>query len=270
MRRLIIVPVLIAAMSAAAWAVPVPWDLGLPPSIQVNFNGDGVFDQTPAPALDLGDGFPAAPVIGTELFGVANISEIDAVGSGDILWTPAAGTEMTLSFWDAVNTGSSRTFVPGALVINATYEDGARLVILQDDSADYDTTGGAVLFNTTNGNYPTVYDPADPDELVFLDLLLSSNTSTIVFSTAGGPPGSFISGTFDSTNVTILGGVGADQFQNAIKAHGGVFTLNLLPAPWLYNADTDVILTTVPAPTALLSLLSGLALLGGVRLRRKA
>lgn len=274
MRKLTVAMALCLALAASAAAVPTPWNLGLPDNMEVNFNGDGVFHQTLPPQHDA-NGYPLPLLTGMELFGVANITAIDEVGPGTILWTPPAGMEMTLSFWDAVVSSSVIAYDdPNLRIISSTYNDGARLVLVQDDSVDYNSTGGPGPFDTNTGDYPTVYTlppggaAADADELVFLDLLLDMNTSSLTWSKVGGAPGQFISATFDSLSVTILGGVGASQFQQVIKGHGTVFTLNLTPGSWLYNADVDVIALTIPAPASLISVLTGLVCLGGYGIRR--
>ncbi len=271
MRKLLLCAVLLVAISATAR--PTCWDLGLPPGTDVNFNGDGVFDQQGV-ELPRGviirptDGTPVGLEIGTELFGVAKISEIDAVGTGEVLFTVPAGKDMTFSFWDATVASSGVVFENSSVVvISNVYNDNAKIAIVQDDSADYSTTGGPSLFNLTTGNYPTVYDPADPGEELFLLLGLSNNQSTFTWSKTSH---TLLSASFDSLDVDILGGSGASQFVDALKAHGDTFTLNLGAGDWLYNADTDIQFTSVPAPAALLSLFSGLALLGGSRLRRKS
>jgi len=271
MKRLLLCVALLVAFSATA--LPTCWDLGLPSNTAINFNGDGVFDQQGV-ELPRGviirptDGTPVGLEVGTELFGVAKVSEIDKVGTGEVLFTVPAGKDMTFSFWDATVASSSTIFEDNSIVIiKNVYDDNAKIAIVQDDSADYNTTGGPSLFNLTNGNYPTVYDPADSGEALFLLLNLSDNESTFTWSKTSH---TLLSASFDSLDVDILGGCGAAQFENALKAHGDTFTLNLGAGDWLYNADTDIQFTSVPAPAALLSLFSGLALLGGSRLHRKS
>jgi len=279
MRKLLLCAVMLLAFTATALPSPTCPDLGLPPGTEVNVHGHGVFDQAffleddvTAPIRTRGvifdsNGRPVALVPGTELFGVANIEVIDAVGSGNILWTPPAGTEMTLSFWDAFVTSSATVFdSPTTRIIETTYADDALVNLIWEDTSDYNTTAGPLPFDLANGFYPTVYEAADPDEMVFLQLSLSNNESTLTWDKVHNR---FLSASFDSTDVKILVGCGADQFASAVGGHGDVFTLNLGPKDWLYNADTDIQFNTVPAPTALFSLFSGLALLGGYRLRRK-
>ncbi len=274
MKRLLVAVALVLALGAVASAAPTCWDLGLPANTLVNFNGDGVFDQTIPPAQRL-DGFPAALTLGTELFGVAHITAVDSVGPGGVLWTPPAGGEMTLSFWNAVVTSSATVYEDAnTLVIASTYADGARMAIIQDDSADYDSTGGPSLFDTATGDYPTVYTlpaggaAADPDEMLFLDLSLGSCTSTLTWSKVGGAPGALISSTFDSMSVQAIGGCGMPQFDAFVKGHGSVLTLNLSPGDWFYNADVDIVGLTIPAPASLISLLTGLVCLGGYGFRK--
>jgi hypothetical protein len=247
------------------------WDLGLPSHTVVNFQGHGAFDQNPGPNVDPATGLPLPLTIGTELYGVAKIDNIVRVSDLQLLFTPPAGKEMTLSFWDAIVATSNQILVPDGIggtldIINSTFNDGARIQIMTDDSADYKITGGPSLFNQATGFYPTVDTlGADPGETLFLDLVLNEGSSTLTYDSKLG----FLSASFNSNEVNILGGCGADQFANAVKGHGDVLTLSFGPN-WLYNANTNVLMTTVPAPAALISLVSGLALVGGSRLRRKA
>jgi hypothetical protein len=268
---------LVVVLAFTATALPNPaWDLGLPSGTLVNFEGHGAFDQNPLPTVTAGVPDPLA--VGTELFGIGKIDDVRRVSDLSLLFTPAAGKEMTESFWNAIVATSVQTFSTRNIgttkhpiidvvdTITSTFNDGARLVLVQDDTADYNPTGGPTLFNQATGNYPTVYTHGvDPGEEVFLDLVLNGGYSTISFSAHKG----FLSGSFDSNDVVLIGGVGAPQFASVAKGHGEVISLNF-GRNWLYNANTNVLATTVPAPAALISLFSGLALLGGYRLRRKS
>jgi len=271
MRKLLLCAAMLVAMSATALPIVSAPDLGLPMGTEVNVHGHGVFDQKGVElyrGVELDSkGIPTGLEVGTELFGVANIEVIDAVGSGAILWTPPAGTEMTLSFWNAFVTDSYVSSDNGTYrEITTDYADNAKVYLIWEDTFDYSTVAGPAGFDTATGHYNTVYEAADPDEVVFLELNLNSNESTLTWDEKHNR---FLSASFDSPDVTITGGAGADQFASAVGAHGDVFTLNLGAGKWLYNADTDIQLNTIPAPTALFSLFSGLALLGGYRLRRK-
>jgi len=51
--------------------------------------------------------------------------------------------------------------------------------------------------------------------------------------------------------VDIIGGCGANQFEDGLKARGSTFTMNSELCDWLHNTDTDIQLITGPAPEAL-------------------
>lgn len=291
MKRLTGAMVLLMLLGAVAMAVPV--DLGLPANQWVNIDGNGLFDQTPQP--DPSDPLaPAAP--GTEFFGIGTISGVALLYPPNTeLWDPddvTPGTpddfEMTFTFWDAiVATSSVRQSVNGlgetVLTYDLTYNDGARVMLVQDTTADYNTLGGPGLFDLQDGEYPTVYTLEDagydsdglPDgtspkavtddagEEVFLDMLLSNCYSTLTYNSTWGWHG----GTFIANTLEVIGGSGAPQFQQF--GGGDAFILSILPVGnWLYAADIDIQLQAVPAPTALISLMTGLVCLGGFRFRR--
>jgi len=277
MRKLLLCAALLIGLTATA--LPSCWDLGLPPNTLIDINSHGAFDQV-APegsqnfrGVIFGtDGRPVAIENGTEIYGVTNVKVISDAITTDELWEPATDTDMNMSFWGAEVT-DSESFTTGTgtnkiIHIENNYSD-AHLIITTDDSADYDSTLGPGVFNTATGYYPNVYDPADTGETVFLDLLLSDCTGEVLWNYASN---TFRSGSFTSDQITIVGGCGADQFQQAILAQGNVLRINIGEGLWLYDANTDVFLQTsnVPAPAALMSLFSGLALLGGYRLRRRS
>lgn len=287
MKRVTGAMALLLFFGAVAMAVPV--DLGLPANQWVNFNGNGFFDQTPQPdPLD-----PLAPTApGTEFYGIGTISDVSLLFTpGTEIWDPDDVTpatpddfEMTFSFWNAVVATSSVTTLPGGdLLYTLTYLDGARVLLAQDFSADYDALAGPGLFDLQDGEYPTVYtledagydsdgllDASSPmavaddaDEEVFLDMILSNAQSTLTWSATYGWQG----GTFIANTLEVIGGSGASQVQKFGAADA--FILHYLPAgSWLYAADIDIQLQAVPAPTALISLMTGLACLGGYRFRR--
>jgi hypothetical protein len=162
-------------------------------------------------------------------------------------------------------------------IITSTFADGARLQVLTDNHADYKATGGPGLYNKATGYYPTVdMLGARPSEDMFLDLQLNDGIMTLSYDKKYG----FLSATFDSNDVVIIGGDGASQFQNAVLDFAGLIkgpgytASKTKTANWMYNDNTNVLMNTaiatVPAPGALISLFSGLTLMGGYRLRRKS
>lgn len=287
---MVLVGLCVAALCAPAVAAV---DLGLPPATEINFDGNGVFDQTVAGSFDIFGPLPAA--IGTEVFGVGTISDVALLSDlGNQVWTPAdvgPNFEMTFTFFDAVVTSSARTFVgtPGLSqgFLSADYADGARLLLVSDTSKDFDSTGGPGLFDLQDGEYPTVYTledagynddgladatsgfiiANDPDEEVFLDLLLSGNSSVLSFS----PTVGFLGGSFVSTSIEILGGTGASQFHDFLGSDGtaNAFILRFQPTSWAFGGDIDIQLKSVPEPSTLVFLGTGLASLLGYRIRRK-
>lgn len=261
---------LLLLLGAVAMAVPV--DLGLPANEWVNFNGNGFFDQTPPPdPLD-----PLAPTApGTEFFGIGTISDVSLLFSpGTKIWDPDDVTpeilkdfEMTFTFWDAIVDTSSVTWAgtpdESKATFEVTYYDGARVMLVQDSTADY-AAGVPASFDLTTGEYPTVYTAgADADEEVFLDMLLSNCNSTLSWDPAHGWQG----GTFIANTLQVIGGSGAPQVQQFGGADA--FILSILPVgDWLYAVDVDIQLQAVPAPTALISLMTGLVCLGGYGFKR--
>ena len=268
-------------------------NLGLPVATEINFDGNGIFSQTAAGTFDAFGPLPASA--GTEIFGVGTISDVALLSDlGNQVWVPAnvgPNFEMTFTFFNAVVTSSARTFVgtPGLSqgFLTADYADGARILLVSDTSRDFSSAGGPGLFDVQDGEYPTVYTledvgynadglpdatsgfiiANDPDEEVFLDLLLSGNSSTINFS----PTVGFLGGSFVSTSVEILGGTGASQFRDFFGPDGtaDAFILRFQPTSWAFGGDIDIQLTTVPEPSTLVFLGTGLASLLGYRIRRK-
>jgi len=285
-RKLLVLVALCLALFAAPAMATV--NLGLPPATPVNFDGNGVFDQTVPGAFDnLG---PLPVSTGTELFGTGTISDVVIVPNfGTPVWKPSdSGVEMTFVFWDAFVTSSSRTWTgtPGAsnAILSADYADGARMLLVTDTTPDFSSTGGPGRFDLANGDYPTAYTlggggyhqsnlptPSTPftlspdaGEEVFLDLSLSGNSSTLTWN----PTRGFLSGAFTSTQVEIMGGTGASQFADMFGS-ADAFLFRFSPTGWAFGGDVDVQLTTVPEPATLIFLGTGLASLIGYRLRRK-
>ncbi len=271
MKRLTGAVALLFIFAAVAMAAPV--DLGLPANQLVNFSGFGFFDQDPPP--DPADPL-AAPPIGTELFGLGAIQDVRLFPIGTKLWDPndvGGNFEMNFSFWNAIVETSDATWqgVPGAsnLQFNLTYEDGARLLLIQDYEGVYNTIGAGDPADFQRegdpnpGYHPSVYeDTADQD--VFLEMVLTNMASTFTWSPTFGWQG----GTFIANSLQVVGGVGADQVQQF--GQGNAFVLSFLPeGPWLYAAEVDVILRAIPAPTALISLLTGLVFVGGYGFKRR-
>ncbi len=291
MKRAIGAVALLLLFGAVAMAVPV--DLGLPANQWVNFDGNGLFDQTPQPdPLD-----PLAPTVpGTEFFGVGTISGVSLLFPPNTeLWDPDDVTplvpndfEMTFTFWDAIVATSVRTSSLNPLgelvyTYELTYNDGARVMLVQDSTADYNTAGGPGAFDLQDGEYPTVYTledagydsdgllditspkavADDAGEEVFLDMLLSNCYSTLTYNFVHGWQG----GTFIANTLQVIGGSGSPQVQQFGGADA--FILSILPVGnWLYAADIDIQLQAVPAPTALISLMTGLVCLGGYGFKR--
>jgi hypothetical protein len=284
--------VLCLAFLAAPAAATV--NLGLPNNTEVNFDGNGVFDQTIPGSFDLLGPMPAA--IGTKLFGVGTISDIAFTNDlGSMIWKPGdvgPNFEMTFTFWDAAVTSSSRIWLgtPGASTafLTASYADGARLMLVSDTTKDFNSTGGPGLFDTQDGEYPTVYTLEDagynsdslPDagssfiyaddagEEVFLDLALSGNSSVIMWNPAVG----FMGGSFSSQAIEILGGTGASQFSDFFGPDGqaDAFILSFQPTGgWAYGGDIDIQLTSIPEPSTLIFFGTGLASLIGYSFRRR-
>lgn len=298
-RKLLVCMSLMLAFAVAPAMAGV--DLGLPINTDVNFDGNGVFDQDIAGGFDAAGPLPAP--VGAELFGTGTISGIaDQTAPGTPLWEPSdvgPSFEMTFVFFDAVVTSSSRSFVniDGDATLEtllfATYADGARILIVQDTSADFDSTPGPGSFDLEDGEYATAYtledagydsDGAadagsdfiiadDAGEEVFLDLMLSGNTSMLTwdFDPPGGGGPAFINGLFTSGAVEILGGSGAGQFMDFLGADGGAAALILTfsPTGWAFGGDVDIQLTTIPEPASLIFLGTGLVSLLGYRIRRK-
>lgn len=292
-RKLLVLAGLCLALLATPAAAAV--DLGLPPDSLAHFDGNGVFDQSIPGTFDgLG---PLPPSVGTELFGVGTISGVAIVPElGVSVWTPSdvgPNFEMTFTFWDAVVTSSSRGWsgTPGASIatLEATYADGARVLLVADSSKDFtsfDAGGGPSLFDLADGEFPTAYtledagydnDGApdagsmftyanDPDEEVFLDLMLNTNQSFLNWS----PTLGFFGGYFSSQDVQILGGSGASQFLSTAGVPGNAWALVFaLDTNWAFGADLDIELKTIPEPATLIFLGTGLASLVGYRIRRR-
>lgn len=293
MRKLLVcLGLCLAFMTAPAMAAV---NLGLPPETPVNFDGNGVFAQVPPGTFDQLGPLPAA--VGTELFGVGSISGIASVADPGVpLWIPPPGLEMTFVFFDAVVSSSSRTFTGGGnVLLEANYgPNPARLLLVQDSSPDFSSLGGPSLFDLQDGEFPTAYTledagydsdglpdagsmftyADDPGEEVFLDLALSGNHSSLFWDPTGGPSGTgaFLTGTFTSRAMEILGGAGASQFSDFIGPDGtaGALILTFSPAGgWAFGGDMDVQLTTVPEPATLVFLSTGLVSLIGYGIRRK-
>jgi len=268
-------------------------NLGLPINSDVNFDGNGVFDLTVPGTFDgLG---PLPTPVATEVFGIGTVSGVALMSDlGHPIWQPSdvgPNFEMTFTFWDAVVTSSARTWegVPGASTafLTATYADGARLMLVQDTTRDYSAVSGPGAFDTQDGEYPTVYTLEDagynsdgmPDatspftyaddagEQVFLDLMLFGNSSTITWNPALG----FIIGSFKSQGIEILGGSGASQFNDlpGFDGRSFAFITTFSPTGWAFGGDVDIQLTTVPEPSTLIFLGTGLVSLIGYGLRRK-
>lgn len=285
---------LLALFTAPALAAV---NLGLPINTDVNFDGNGVFDQSVPGGFDQSG--PLAAPIGAELFGVGSISGVASTDApAPPLWVPGdvgPNFEMTFVFWDAVVTSSSRNFLnldadpTLEVLLSASYADGARLLLVQDTSADLYLGGGPGLFDLVDGEYPTAYtledagydtDGApdadsdwivanDTDEEVFLDLMLSGNNSQLIWDP---DTLSFTIGTFTSSAVEILGGGGANQFVDMLGPDGSAagLILNFSPAGgWAFGGDMDIQLTTVPEPATLVFLGTGLVSLLGYGIRRK-
>jgi hypothetical protein len=274
------------------------------PAGEVNFDGNGYFDQSVPGSfspllftfLDGSQKLFAVPnpiPVGAEVFGVGTISDVALVSDlGSPVWLPAdvgPNFEMTYSFWNAiVSSSGSLPFAdpshPGEIIVllTSSYNDNAEVVLVSDTSKDFTNAADPVTsFDLATGDYPTAYTlPAggaavDPDESLFLDLLLSGNSSVIQWSSwfLGQNPSSFgfLGGAFDAAFLEINGGYGAAQFEDFVGPDGTAdgFILNFNPLGWAYGADTDIQLVSVPEPAAIMSLFAGLALLGGLKLRRK-
>jgi len=275
-------------------------DLGLPPNTDINFDANGVFDQAipaGAPIFDILG--PLSLPVGTELFGTGTISGVAPVSDlGSPIWVVGdAGPnfEMTFVFWDAVVSSSARTLLgtPGAstALLSATYVDGARILLVEDTTKDFTDAAGPGAFDLQDGEFPTAYTledagynsdglpdatspftyADDPGETVFLDLLLGSATSYLTWNpTTGFDEG----GKFSALQVEILGGAGASQFMDLFGSDGTAFALiwgvgDPDIAPWLYGADVDIRLTSIPEPSSLIFLGTGLASLLGYGIRRR-
>lgn len=291
MRKLLVLVGLCLAFLATPAAAAV--NLGLPINSDVNFDGNGVFDLTVPGDFDgLG---PVPTPVNTELFGIGTMSGVALMSDlGNPLWEPGdvgPNFEMTFTFWDAVVTSSVRTWegTPGASTafLSATYADGARIMLVQDMTKDFSSVGGPGAFDTQDGEYPTVYTLEDagydsdglPDagsvfsyaddagEEVFLDLMLFGNTSTITWNPATG----FIFGSFKAQGIEILGGSGASQFSDfpGFDGQSFAFITTFSPVGWAFGGDIDIQLTTVPEPSTLIFLGTGLVSLIGYGLRRK-
>lgn len=294
MRKLLVCMGLLALFTAPAMAAV---NLGLPINTDVNFDGNGVFDQSVPGGFDaLG---PLPQPVGAELFGVGTISGVASTDApSPALWVPGdvgPTFEMTFVFWDAVITSSARNFLnldadpTLEVLLSATYADGARILLVQDFSGDISLAGGPGLFDLVDGEYPTAYTLEDagydsdgaPDagsmftyaddagEEVFLDLLLSGNTSQLIWDP---DTLTFSIGTFTATAAEILGGGGASQFIDFTGPDGAAAGLILNFSPtggWAFGGDMDIQLTTVPEPATLVFLGTGLVSLLGYGIRRK-
>jgi len=290
-KLMVLVGLCLALLAAPAMAAV---NLGLPSNARVNFDGNGVFDQTIPGGFDgLG---PLSLAPGTELFGVGTISGVALMSDlGNPIWTPSdvgPNFEMTFTFWDAVVNASQRfwTGVPGGstALLTATYNDKARVLLVQDTTRDFNSTGGPGLFDTRDGEYPTAYTLEDagydsdslPDwtspftyaddvgEEVFLDLELSNSSSVITWNPILG----FLGGSFSSQAIEIMGGTGASQFMDALGPDGqaDAFILTFGPSPgWAYGMDIDIQLNSVPEPSTLIFFGTGLASLIGYGIRRR-
>lgn len=286
----------LAFMTAPALAAV---NLGLPINTEVNFDGNGVFSQVPIGTFDgLG---PNKAALGTELFGAGTISDVSLKDDPGVhLWWPTLvgpDFEMTFVFWDAVVSGSNRVFVDtdgdtvnDTIFLTAQYNNGpARILLVQDMTADYTGGAGPGGFDLVDGEFPTAYTLEDagydsdgaPDaasmfpvaddagEEVFLDLELYNNSSTLEWDMIAG---GFTKGSFLSNNVEIIGGSGASQFSDFIGYDGsaGALILDFQPAfGWAFSGDVDITLTTVPEPATLIFLGTGLVSLLGYGIRRR-
>lgn len=278
-KLLVLVGLCLALLTTPALAAV---NLNLPGGAAVNFDGNGVFDQTKPFTFDsLG---PNPQATGSELFGVGTISGVSLVDDlGKPVFDPdKAGVQMTFVFWDAVVTSSARTWTgtPGqsTALLTADYTDNARLLIVTDTSFDFTSKAGPKAFNLETGQFNTAFtgtipghngkpDWTDPTEEIFLDLGLSGNSSTMTWT----PNKGFLSGAFSSTEVEILGGTGASQFLDRQGPDGKAeaFIFKFSPTGWAFGGDIDVQLKTVPEPATLIFLGTGLVTLIGYRLRRK-
>jgi hypothetical protein len=292
-KALVCIGLVLAFMAAPASAAV---NLGLPIDTDVNFDGNGVFDSSLAGGFDASGPLPFPQ--GAELFGTGTISGVAAIAQpGTPLWEPSdvgPTFEMTFVFWDAVVVTSSRTFInldadaTLEILLAATYTDGARVLLVQDSSDDFDSSPGPSGFDLDDGEYATAYTLEDagydsdaaPDagsdfviaddagEEVFLDLLLDGNQSQLIWDP---DTASFTIGTFTSTAVEILGGGGASQFSDYIGPDGeaAALILTFSPTGWAFGGDIDIQLTTVPEPATLVFLGTGLVSLLGYGIRRK-
>jgi hypothetical protein len=293
-RKIIVCIGLLLALSAVPAAAAV--DLGLPVNTHVNFDGNGVFDQSVPGGFDASGPLPFPA--GSMLFGTGTISDVASIDEpGTMLWVPGdvgPNFEMTFVFWNAVVTSSSRAFVNVdadatlEVLLFANYTDEARILLVQDHTKDFNSAPGPGSFDLVDGEYPTAYTLEDagydsdsaPDagsmfivaddagEEVFLDLQLSGNTSSLTWDP---DTGRFTIGTFQSLAVEILGGSGAGQFIDYLGGDGGAagLILTFSPTGWAFGGDIDIQLTTVPEPATLIFLGTGLVGLLGYRIRRK-
>jgi len=285
----------LAGLCIVLFGVPVlaAVNLGLPKETAINFDGNGVFDQSIPGGFDLLG--PLPPVRGTELFGAGTISGVALMTDlGHPVWLPADVSptfEMTFVFWDAVVTDSARTWLGTAgasqALLTANYTDGARVLLAQDSTKDFSNAAGPGAFDYVDGEFPTAYTledagydtdgnpdgssmwsyANDPGEEVFLDLMLSGNSSVITWSPSGG----FLGGSFSSSYVEILGGTGANQFSDFIGPDGAAdaFIITFSPTGWAFGGDIDIQLTSVPEPSTLIFFGTGLVSLVGYGLRRR-